>query len=184
MRSHSTFRIKARAPRGPRTAQLLQTDQDIVRAFLEDAAHYPGGSARGVAFPRSEADVAALVRAHERVLPIGAQSSLTGGATPMGDIVIRTAGLADILDIGRDAVRVQAGIPFTALQEALDRGRRYYPPVPTHDAAFIGGAVATNAAGAATFKYGSTRSWVRGLTVVLASGDVLDLARGEVLAHE
>lgn len=184
MRSHSTFRIKARAPRGPRTAQLLQTDQDIVRAFLEDAAHYPGGSARGVAFPRSEADVAALVRAHERVLPIGAQSSLTGGATPMGDIVIRTAGLADILDIGRDAVRVQAGIPFTALQEALDRGRRYYPPVPTHDAAFIGGAVATNAAGAATFKYGSTRAWVHGLTVVLASGDVLDLARGEVLAHE
>ena len=184
MRSHSTFRIKARAPRGPRTAQLLQTDQDIVRAFLEDAAHSPGGSARGVAFPRSEADVAALVRAHQRVLPIGAQSSLTGGATPMGDVVIRTAGLAEILDVGRDTVRVQAGVPFAALREALDRGRCYYPPVPTHDAAFIGGAIATNAAGAATFKYGSTRAWVRGLTVVLASGDVLDLARGEVLAHE
>ncbi len=184
MRPSRSFRIKARAPRGPDTSPLVQTDPDVVRAFLEDSAHYPGGHARGVASPRSEADVAALVQAHRRILPIGAQSSLTGGATPMGDVVIRTAGLAEILDVGRDLVRVQAGVPFTALQEALYRERLHYPPVPTHDAAFIGGAVATNAAGAATFKYGSTRAWVRGLTVVLASGDVLDLTRGEVFADE
>ena len=43
--------------------------------------------------------------------------------------------------------------------------------------------MATNAAGAATFKYGTTRDWVRRLTVVLASGDVLDLTRGETRAH-
>ena len=43
--------------------------------------------------------------------------------------------------------------------------------------------VATNAAGAATFKYGSTRDWVRALTVVLATGDVLDLERGECRPH-
>jgi len=46
----------------------------------------------------------------------------------------------------------------------------------------VGGTIATNAAGAATFKYGSTRPWVEALTVVLASGDVLDLRRGEVTA--
>ena len=44
--------------------------------------------------------------------------------------------------------------------------------------AFAGGIVATNAAGAATFKYGTTRDWVRALTVVLPSGDVLDIERG------
>ena len=43
--------------------------------------------------------------------------------------------------------------------------------------------VSTNAAGAATFKYGATRAWVEALTVVLADGDVLDLRRGEVHAH-
>src|SRR6185436_951751 len=40
----------------------------------------------------------------------------------------------------------------------------------------------TNAAGAATFKYGTTRDWVEALTVVLASGDVLDIERGQVRA--
>ena len=43
--------------------------------------------------------------------------------------------------------------------------------------------MATNAAGPATFKYGSTRRWVQGLTVVLPDGTVLDLRRGEVQAH-
>lgn len=54
--------------------------------------------------------------------------------------------------------------------------------MPTYDGAFVGGTIATNAAGAATFKCGSTRSWVEAMTVVLANGDVLDLHRGDVTA--
>jgi D-lactate dehydrogenase (cytochrome) len=54
--------------------------------------------------------------------------------------------------------------------------------VPTFTGAFAGGIVATNAAGAATFKYGTTRDWVRALTVVLAGGEVLDVVRGETTA--
>ena len=48
----------------------------------------------------------------------------------------------------------------------------------------IGGTVATNAAGPATFKHGTTRNWIDGLTVVLASGDVLDIRRGDTVADE
>ena len=54
----------------------------IVASFLSDAAHVPGGFASGVAFPRSEAEVASLVAHATTVLAVGAQSSLTGGATP------------------------------------------------------------------------------------------------------
>ena len=71
-------------------------------------------------------------------------------------------------------------MPLAALQASLTASRLYYPPVPTFDGAFVGGTIATNAAGAATFKYGSTRPWVAGLTVVLANGDVLDIRRGEI----
>ena len=59
----------------------------------------------------------------------------------------------------------------------------FYPPVPTYDDAVAGGVIATNAAGAATFKYGSTRDWVHAITVVLANGQVLDLERGQTTAH-
>jgi D-lactate dehydrogenase (cytochrome) len=79
-------------------------------------------------------------------------------------------------------VRVGPGVPLSVLQSSLAASNLYFPPVPTFDGAFVGGTIATNAAGPATFKYGSTRRWVRGATIVLADGDVLDITRGETLA--
>ena len=156
----------------------IHRDDDVVRSFLEDAAHVPGGHAAGVAFPRSEAEVAALVRGATQLLAVGAQSSLTGGATPRGDVVLSTRALTAIEMLPRGRVRAGAGVPLAALQHALAARALYYPPVPTYEGAFVGGTIATNAAGAATFKYGSTRRWVEALTVVLADGSVLDVERG------
>ena len=177
-------RLATRPPRPGRVAtRLVTADPATLEAFLEDAAHFPDGRAIGLALPRSEGEVAAVVRAADRVLPIGAQSSLTGGGTPRGDVVLATTRLASILAIASDRVRVEAGLPLGALQEALAKTGACYPPVPTFAGATVGGITATNAAGAATFKYGSTRDWVEGLTVVLASGQVLDLERGQAQAH-
>ena len=91
--------------------------------------------------------------------------------------------MAAILEVTDTFARVQPGLPVVTLKQALAADRRYYPPAPTYDGAFVGGTISTNASGAATFKYGSTRNWVRGLTVVLACGEVLDLERGQVHAH-
>jgi D-lactate dehydrogenase (cytochrome) len=173
-------RIATRAARHE-PAPRIERDRAAVESFLSDAAHVPGGFAAGVAFPRSEAEVAALVRKADRVLPVGAQSSLTGGATPRGELVVSTRALSSIGALG-DTVVVGAGVPLAALQASLSESRLYYPPAPTFDGAFIGGTIATNAAGAATFKYGSTRPWVAAITVILANGDVLDIRRGEVVA--
>ncbi len=176
------WRIEAREARGENRHLPVARDPDVVEAVLEDAAHVPGGHAAGVASPATEAEVAALVRSAPAVLAIGAQSSLTGGATPMGDVVLSTAKLNRILEIGGDFVRVQPGVPLVELDRALARAGRFYPPAPTFTGAFVGGTVATNAAGAATFKYGSTRHWVRALTVVLADGSAVDLVRGRARA--
>jgi D-lactate dehydrogenase (cytochrome) len=176
-----TNRITARRA-GDEPAPHVDRDPAIVSSFLSDAAHVPGGFAAGVAFPRSETEVAALVTSAERLLPVGAQSSLTGGATPRGELVLSTRALSTIGSTGGDTIRVGAGVPLAAFQATLAAAHRYYPPVPTFDGAFVGGTIATNAAGAATFKYGSTRPWVVGLTVVLAGGDLLDIRRGDVTA--
>jgi D-lactate dehydrogenase (cytochrome) len=174
-------RITARPPhREP--APHIDRDPAIVGSFLSDAAHVPGGFAAGVASPRTEGEVAALVRHAERVLPVGAQSSLTGGATPRGELVLSTRALSSIAHVTDNTIRVGAGVPLTSVQTTLAAQRLYYPPVPTYEGAFVGGTISTNAAGAATFKYGSTRPWVAGLTVVLANGDVLDVRRGDVIA--
>lgn len=157
------------------------TDADVVSRFVEDAAHFPGGHAAGVVQPRTLAELSACLREARRVLPVGAQSSLTGGATPMGDVVLGTSRLDDIEPRG-GVVRAGAGVTLQALQDALAREGRWFPPVPTYLGATVGGAVATCAAGAATFKYGTVREWVEGITVVLAGGDVLEVERGEVTA--
>jgi len=62
------------------TLPPIYRDPDLLHSFLSDAAHVPGGTADGVVFPRDVAEIAAVVRAAKRVLPVGAQSSLTGGA--------------------------------------------------------------------------------------------------------
>jgi D-lactate dehydrogenase (cytochrome) len=161
----------------------LVTDPEVVAAFLSDAAHVPGGHAAGVAFPENESDAAAFVGSAERVLPVGAQSSLTGGATPRGEIVLSTRAMTAI-EVAASSVRVGAGVVLSSLQQALARHHLFYPPVPTFEGASCGGTIATNAAGAATFKYGSTRDWVAAITVVLANGDLLELERGEAVASD
>jgi D-lactate dehydrogenase (cytochrome) len=57
-----------------------------------------------------------------------------------------------------------------------------YPPDPTERSCYLGATVATNSSGARTFKYGSTRSYIRRLQIALTTGDVLNLARGEIFA--
>jgi len=166
------------------TAPPVDRDPGVLESFLSDAAHVPGGRAAGVVFPADIDEVAAVVSASSRVLPIGAQSSLTGGATPRDDVVLSTRRLGTIGEPRDGTVRVGAGVPVLELQRRLAGRDLYYPPTPTFDGAFVGGTVSTNASGAATFKYGSTRPWVAAVTVVLADGSILDLRRGDVCASE
>jgi len=157
-----------------------------VARFLHDAAHYPGGHAAGVVRPRTVADVSEILRQAAarkgppswHILTVGAQSSLTGGATPLGEVVLSTERLT-ALHLQRDRIRAGAGVTLQAIHDALAAEGRWLPPTPTYLGATAGGAVATCAAGAATFKYGTVRQWVDGITVVLANGDVLELERGQ-----
>ena len=88
--------IAARAPHGALSPDLFDRSSEAIAAHLEDAAHYPGGYADAVARPRTEADVAAVLAEGRPVLAVGAQSSLTGGATPTGAIVLSSARLTAI----------------------------------------------------------------------------------------
>jgi D-lactate dehydrogenase (cytochrome) len=173
-----THIIRARDPRESATGPAIDRSAEAIAAHVEDAAHFPGGRADGVARPKTEGEVAALVAAAPRVLAIGAQSSVTGGATPAGGLVLASDRLTAIRDVGACRVRAGAGVALQTLQDYLRPRNFWFPPAPTFLGAFVGGVVATNAAGAATFKYGTTRDWVDGITVVLPCGHVLDLERG------
>ncbi|HET9062378.1 MAG TPA: FAD-binding oxidoreductase [Candidatus Binatia bacterium] len=176
--------IATRVARGEGARVRVLTSSDDVLPFLDDAAHYPGGHASAVYLPESEAEVAAVLRESARVTVSAAQSSLTGGATPQGGVVLSLTRMNRIRAWSEGTVRVEAGVVLSELDRELRRRNLYYPPIPTYDGATVGGTVATNAAGAATFKYGSTRDWVEAITVVLVDGDVLELRRGQCVADD
>lgn len=174
--------LKSRAPRGEPKLRVEREPEQIA-GYLEDAAHVGGGRAEALFVPASEVDAAEALREAGTLLPIGAQSSLTGGATPTGGCLLSTARLTGIQMLGTDSVRAEAGVTLSGLDAVLAAAGRHYPPGPTFTGATLGGMVSTNAAGAATFKYGTTRAWVQSLTVILATGEVLDVDRGVTCAH-
>ncbi|HRF46720.1 MAG TPA: FAD-binding oxidoreductase [Anaerolineales bacterium] len=161
----------------------MLTNPEALAGVRFDAAHFPNGHTPALAIASNAAEVAWVLQSHSTVLPIGSQSSLTGGATPRGEVVLALRDLRGITRIAPDRWRVGAGVTLAELQAHLVQHDAFYPPVPAYAGAQIGGAVSTNAAGPATFKYGATRGWVEGLTVVLADGSVLDLERNQCRAH-
>ncbi len=76
------------------------------------------------------------------------------------------------------------GIPLKIFKSMVEEKGLYYPPDPTENTAFLGGTVATNASGARTFHYGSTRDFVRRIRIMLPNGEVLNIKRGNVFAKE
>ena len=166
-------------------------DREVVGAYSEDASGYPVAPAAGLVRPASAEEAAAFLRATAghgvAILPQAARTSLTGGAVPRGEVILsceRWSAIGPVREYaGSASVRVGAGVRLDALQTTLAALGWYFPPVPTYHEAMVGGVVATNAGGAATFKYGVTRQWVRGLRVLLANGDLLEIERGQALAR-
>ncbi len=170
---------------------LIKTQPDEIQDFLSDASYLRGGNAARVVFPESAEDIAdVLSRATKDGTPVtisGAGTGTVAGRVPFGGIVIATDKLNRIRKIVHDdqgggQAIAEAGVILRDLQRAVESERLLYPPDPTERSCFLGGTVATNASGARTFKYGPTRNYVERLKIALATGDVIDLRRGQLHA--
>lgn len=168
----------------------VKSSPDEIQSYLSDASFIRDGHADRVVFPESAEDVSQILKAANRdrvpVTVSGAGTGTVGGRVAFGGIVLATDRLNRIRSIiheeGGGYAVAEAGVILSDLQRAVDHEGLLYPPDPTERGCFIGGTVATNASGARTFKYGPTRNYIRRLKVVLASGEIVDLRRGNVRA--
>jgi D-lactate dehydrogenase (cytochrome) len=171
---------------------LIKSEQDEIQSFLSDASNMAGGHAARVLFPESSEEVArALASATYEQTPVtvaGAGTGIVGGRVPFGGVVLSTARLNRIGEIVPEGdggrATAGAGVVLADFQRGVKARGLLYPPDPTEGSCYLGGTVATNASGARTFKYGPTRAYVRRLKVALATGDRLDIRRGEIYADE
>src|SRR2546423_6772493 len=171
---------------------LTKTQPDEIQNYLSDASYLKGGNASRIVFPETAEEVAEiLVDAARTKTPVtvsGAGTGTVAGRVPFGGIVIATDKLNHIKSVtrkdnGGHAV-AGAGVRLIDFQGAVDSERLLYPPDPTERTCFLGGNIATNASGARTFKYGPTRNYVERLRIALATGEVIDLRRGELRADQ
>jgi len=173
-------------------------DDDVRRAYSADASGLvmvPDGVAR----PTSAAEVAALLAessaSHTAVTAAGGQTSTTGASISDRGTILSLRAMQRVIDIDPVAriARVEPGVLVADLKRACAEHNLLFAPDPTsEEECTVGGAVACNASGARSFRYGATRPHVRALRVALADGSIVDLRRtalekntvGYALAHD
>jgi FAD/FMN-containing dehydrogenase len=164
-------------------AEVGNHDPSLRASFARDASGLemvPDAVAR----PRSTAETIDTVRAAtSRGIPVttaGNQTSTTGASITDSGLLLSLRGLDRIIDIdpARRVARVEAGVLLGDLNRAAAQHGLFFAPDPTsEEEATVGGAIACNASGARTMRYGPTRGHVRAIKVALADGTVHDLHR-------
>ena len=133
-------------------------------------------------FPGTRDETIAIVRllAEEGLpfVPRGAGTGLSGGALADDIVIIGLHRLKKIisLDVADRRATVEPGVVNLRLNKHVAPYGLLYAPDPSSEAACtIGGNVAENAGGPHCLKYGVTLNHVLAMTVVLPSGDVVEL---------
>jgi glycolate oxidase subunit GlcD len=133
-------------------------------------------------FPGTREETIAVVRllADEGLpfVPRGAGTGLSGGALADDIVVIGLHRLKKIisLDVENRRATVEPGVVNLRLNKYVAPHGLLYAPDPSSEAACtIGGNVAENAGGPHCLKYGVTLNHVLALTVLLPSGEVVEL---------
>jgi FAD/FMN-containing dehydrogenase len=166
----------------------VMTSVDARRYFSTDSSILTLPPAL-IVYPRNENDVRKTARftwqlaERGRVIPMTARGSGTdqsGAALGSGIMIVFPAHMNRILELDTKAntVTIEPGINYGKLQQTLQTHHRFLPPYPASlEYSTVGGAVANNASGEKSVKYGDTRNYVQSLRVVLANGEVLETGR-------
>lgn len=166
----------ALAELGSRLDGELRVDRITRALYATDASEYQE-TPLGVATPRSETDVRALIAFANRhrvgLIPRGAGTSLAGQVVGSGIVVDLGRHLNRIiaLDATRRRVRVQPGVVRNELNLHLQpHGLFFAPETATANRAMIGGMVGNNSCGANSIVHGTVREHLVSVRGFLSDG--------------
>lgn len=177
---------------------VVATDPEVRRAYAADVSGLvmlPDGVSRPTGADEVSALLAQCSASKTPVTPAGGQTSTTGASICDTGVILSTRAMQKIIEIDpvRRVARVEPGVLVADLKRACAAQGLLLAPDPTsEEECTVGGAVACNASGARSLRYGATRPHVRALRVALADGSLVDLRRtalekntvGYALAHD
>ena len=169
-------------------ASQIKTDSESLEHWGKDWTKHFAPAAAAIVFPKTTEQVQAIVllaNEHNVVLtPSGGRTGLSAGAVAAnGEIVVSMDKMNHIGQFypADRLVEIEAGVVTQQLQQFAESKDLYYPvDFASAGSSQIGGNIGTNAGGIKVIRYGMTRQWIMGLTVVTGKGDILQLNRGMV----
>lgn len=159
------------------------TDGADLKYYGGDATKRFEPEAMAIVFPRNVEQVQAIVLfANEHKLPLvpsGGRTGLSGGAVAINNEIVVAFDLMNKIESFNSVdstVKCQAGVVTEQLQQFAEENNLFYPvDFASSGSSQLGGNISTNAGGIKVIRYGLTRQWVMGLTVVTGKGDVLQM---------
>ena len=166
----------------------IKTDSESLEHWGKDWTKHFAPAASAIVFPKSTEQVQAIVllaNKHNVVLtPSGGRTGLSAGAVAAnGEIVVSMDKMNQIGTFypADRMVEIEAGVVTEQLQQFAESKDLYYPvDFASAGSSQMGGNIGTNAGGIKVIRYGMTRQWIMGLTVVTGKGDILHLNRGMI----
>ena len=163
---------------GPERFSMGQSNLEL---HSKDQSYHPASLPEAVIWPVNRTEVSEILRyANERLIPVtgwGSGSSVEGNPIPVQRGLVLDFSLMTRIPEIREAdfqADVEPGVIYQDLNEKLRHRGLFFAPDPGARAT-IGGMLANNASGIRTVRYGSTRANTLRLTVVLASGEILEM---------
>ena len=161
----------------------VKTDPDSLETFGKDWTKIYPPNPSAIVFPKTTEQVQAIVKfANEHrvaLVPSGGRTGLSAGAVAAnGEVVVAFDYMNSISGFNAmdKTVRCGAGVITEQLQNYAEEQGLFYPvDFASSGSSQIGGNIGTNAGGIKVIRYGMTRDWVAGLTVVTGKGDILEL---------
>ncbi|MBA35962.1 MAG: FAD-binding oxidoreductase [Oleispira sp.] len=161
----------------------VKTDADSLETFGKDWTKIYPPNPSAIVFPKTTEQVQAIVKfANEHqvsLVPSGGRTGLSAGAVAAnGEVVVAFDYMNSISEFNAmdKTVRCGAGVITEQLQDYAEEQGLFYPvDFASAGSSQIGGNIGTNAGGIKVIRYGMTRDWVAGLTVVTGKGDILEL---------
>jgi FAD/FMN-containing dehydrogenase len=164
----------------------LSSDKSVREAYEADASGLqllPDLVAR----PESVEEVVEVMRRatanRTSVTCAGAQTSTTAASITDSGILLSMRSLNSVsaVDAGTRRMTVGPGALVGDIKRVAAASGLLFAPDPTsEEESTIGGAIACNASGARTFKYGPTRQHVQRLKVVMSNGDLREFRRSNL----
>ena len=159
--------------------QRFSTSESTRANYARGEDTYEPVLSQAVVFPETNEEVSKILKLCNEnkipVVPFGTETSLEGNAVGNSNgITISLEKMNKVLNVNAADFdcRVQANVTRKQLNEYLREDGVFFPIDPGADAA-IGGMASTSASGTMAVKYGTMRTVISGLTVVLASGDII-----------